>query len=251
MNPLYRVGGKVSYSQVSSDGRLALYAAMNCMQDCGAFQMEDLGRGSEYFKNNGQALFITAWQVEMDEMPLMGTEIYTDTWIYGYDAISCYRNYIIRGTDGRVYIRAYAAGAFVDVATGKPTRLTEDIMSHYPMDKKMDMDYLPRKIKLPSSWDAEGHGLKITKRHLDKNSHVNNSRYIAMAEEQLPDDFRAGRMRAEYKKPAAEGDVMVPRLKRSEKSCVVALCPPEGTPYAVTEFFPAVCAGQRAGEGSC
>lgn len=69
------------------------------------------------------------------------------------------------------------------------------------------------------------------------NQHVNNAKYILMAEELLPPAFRAARIRAEYKKPAVYGEVLYPYLAQYADRWTVKLCGSEGKPYAVMEFY--------------
>ena len=57
-----------------------------------------------------------------------------------------------------------------------------------------------------------------------------------MAMEFLPDDFRIAQMRAEYKKAALLGDVVVPYIYIEDKKCTVMLCDEAQKPYAMVEF---------------
>ena len=62
------------------------------------------------------------------------------------------------------------------------------------------------------------------KHHIDTNHHVNNGQYVQMAMELLPDDFRISQMRAEYKKAALLGDMVVPYIHIEEKKNVRCCC---------------------------
>ena len=112
-NAVYTIQAKVGYSQVRSDNFLTLYSALNYMQDCAMTQLEYLGGGEEYFKNHGVALFISSMQVDIYEMPIFNQDILIDTWAYSYDKISCYRNYLIRDKDNKIYcIEGSTNGAY-------------------------------------------------------------------------------------------------------------------------------------------
>ena len=52
----------------------------------------------------------------------------------------------------------------------------------------------------------------------------------------LPEGFAVRQMRAEYKKQAFLGDVLMPRVLEREDSVWVALENPEGSPYVVAQF---------------
>lgn len=236
-NAVYTIQAKVGYSQVRSDNFLTLYSALNYMQDCAMTQLEYLGGGEEYFKNHGVALFISSMQVDIYEMPIFNQDILIDTWAYSYDKISCYRNYLIRNKDNKIYCSGSVAGIFVSLNDNKPVAITDEFMSVYPLKEKFNMEYLPRKIKLPTDWDNEGRPLVINKRHLDKNNHVNNSRYISLAEEMILDDYDIKKLRIEYKKPAKVGDTIIPKIKYTEKGCITALTNIDTSVFATVEFY--------------
>ena len=84
----------------------------------------------------------------------------------------------------------------------------------------------------------EQESFQVAKQHLDINHHVNNARYIKMAEEYLPEGFVIEEMQAEYKKAAMLHDVIVPRVAREDGRLTVALTDAGGSPYAVMVFQP-------------
>ena len=68
---------------------------------------------------------------------------------------------------------------------------------------------------------------------MDTNHHVNNAQYMAIAGEALPENLKIREVRAEYKKAAVLGDVMIPRISREEDGYTVVLCSQEDMIYAV------------------
>jgi hypothetical protein len=79
----------------------------------------------------------------------------------------------------------------------------------------LEMEVLPRKIPLPASPQTEGEAIRVQGYHLDNYGHMNNARYVDIASACLPDGFQARRMRAEYKRAAFPGDLIIPRCARS------------------------------------
>ena len=57
-----------------------------------------------------------------------------------------------------------------------------------------------------------------------------------MAQEFVPSDFPIAQMRAEYKKQAVLGDVIVPLVYVEEDKYTVALCKENLEPYTIVEF---------------
>ena len=72
---------------------------------------------------------------------------------------------------------------------------------------------------------------------IDTNEHMNNGKYIMVAEGYLPEEFKVGRVRAEYRRAAILGDVLYPVIYKQENSVTVCLNDEEGNPYAVIQFL--------------
>ena len=97
------------------------------------------------------------------------------------------------------------------------------------------MDYAPRKIVLPPGGDLR-EPVVVKSHHLDTNHHVNNQQFIDIAMDYLPEGFPVRQVRAEYRKQAFLGDVLVPRVAGEGTAVCVSLEDSEGTPYVVAEF---------------
>ena len=103
------------------------------------------------------------------------------------------------------------------------------------MEPKLDMEYAPRKIVLPESYDEQD-SFVVQKHHLDTNHHVNNCQYVQMAMDYLPEKFKIHQMRAEYKQQARLNDVICPASAADDNRTTILLNDQKGDPYAVVEF---------------
>ena len=53
---------------------------------------------------------------------------------------------------GKNYLaKANSVWALIDLQTGKPVRVAEEHVARYKMEEKLDMEYGPRKLKLPQN----------------------------------------------------------------------------------------------------
>ena len=66
---------------------------------------------------------------------------------------------------------------------------------------------------------------------------MNNSQYVQVACEVIPEDYSVKEVRVEYRKAAVLGDVFVVKQKEEEGKIVVSLCDEEDIPYAIVEFI--------------
>ena len=66
---------------------------------------------------------------------------------------------------------------------------------------------------------------------------MNNSQYVLLAAEVLPEDFVARQVRVEYKKSAVYGDKIVIKMAEEETRIVVELSDENNVTYALVEFM--------------
>ena len=100
------------------------------------------------------------------------------------------------------------------------------------------MEYLPRKIRLPKEVNpAVMEGMKVYRYHIDKNDHMNNSKYIQFAQECIPEDTFISVMRVEYKKAAKVKELLIPYMYESgDKFYTISLRDESGDIFANVEF---------------
>lgn len=82
----------------------------------------------------------------------------------------------------------------------------------------------------------EKDSLVVPSYFIDTNHHMNNTRYVQVAMEYVPKEFRTMEVRVEYKKAAMCRDVIVPHVTIEDPRVTVALCAPDGQLYAVVVF---------------
>lgn len=233
---MYSFKSRVRYSEVGRDKRLTMSSIVNYFQDCSTFQSEDMGLGIEHLKENKKAWLLSSWQIVVKEYPMLGEEIQIGTWAYDFNGFYGSRNFVIMNMEGKHLAYANSLWVFIDIESGKPTKITEDMLKGYVMEPKFEMDYAPRKISIPAKSKAE-ETFPVMKYHIDTNDHVNNGQYIQMAKEFIPENFEIKQMRAEYKKAAVYGDMIVPRVNVISDIYTIALCDETGKAYAIVEFM--------------
>lgn len=231
----YSFEGRVRYSEIGEDGLLTLPGILNYFQDSSTFHSEAAGLGVKALKERRRVWVLSAWQVVINRYPKLGEYIVTTTFPYDFKSFMGFRNFHMDTKEGERLAYANTFWTFLDVDTGAPAKLTEDDLKWYELEPKLEMDYAPRKIRLPKEWQ-EADAFPVQKHYLDTNHHVNNCQYIAMAEEYLPEGFAVRQMRAEYKRQGRLGDLFYPRVCREEERVTVFLGDEAQEPYAVVEF---------------
>lgn len=233
-NNKYTFSGRVRYSEVDHRRRLTLPGIINYFQDCSTFQSEDLGVGLKYCAEHKRAWVLSSWQIIIDRYPVMNEKIEISTWATDFNGLYGVRNFCIADEQGELAAYANSMWVYMDTEKGRPTRPDEQEVSLYGTGEPLKMEYASRKISLPKE-TQDGEAFPVRKCQIDTNEHVNNSQYVQMALEALPEAPEVRQLRVEYKKSAVYGDMIFPKLSYEPERTVVELCNECGKPYAVVE----------------
>lgn len=234
---MYTFDSRVRYSEITENGRISVNAIIDYMQDCTNFHSEDIGMGIEYHKERQLMWVLNSWQIVIEQYPKMGDKITVGTQAYGFEKMFGYRNFLITDEAGACVAKANSIWVLMDLKRGRPTLIDPDMGNAYGVAKPLEMNYAPRKIKLPEGGKLQ-EAFVVREYHLDTNHHVNNRQYVQMAMEFLDHTAEVAELRVEYKKQAVLGDKMVPAVYRvGEKESIISLSDEDGKPYAIVQFF--------------
>lgn len=233
---MYGFESVVRYSEVDAGRHMTLTALLELLQDCCIFQSEHLGIGMDYLSKKKRAWVLSSWQVIIKRYPLLGEKVTAYTWAYECKGFYGYRNFKVEDARGETVAYANSIWIFMDTETMRPARIPADLVSVYSMDEPLDMEKAGRKLSIEDDCKKEA-PVPVQKFHIDTNQHVNNSKYVLIAQEYLPECFKIGELRAEYRKGAVLKDVLYPRTNLGDKRVTVSLEDEEGKPYAIVEFI--------------
>lgn len=233
---MYQLKSKVRYSEANAKAELTYHALLNYLQDSSTFHSEELGESGAQLLEKNMAWILSFWQICIEEMPRLSQEICVKTWPYSTKGLLGLRNFCMENEKGEKIVKANSIWVLVDAKTGRPIRITDEVSSHYPDEPKLEMDYCDRKIAIPEEY-VEKPSITVPRYFIDTNNHMNNAKYVMVAEEYLPENFSAKEIRVEYKKAAMFGDVMIPRVTVSEKEVTVVLVDEDGKAYATILFI--------------
>lgn len=233
---MYQFDSRIRYSEVDKECNLTLTAMMNYFQDCSVAHSESLDRGVRYLSENHMAWVLSSWQICCDNMPRLFDEVTVSTWAYDMKAFYGYRNFTMDRKNGERLAYANSVWVLVDTLTGRPVKVPEDIINEYGTSPQLEMERSSRKIKVPADMEA-GAEMIVPKFFIDSNQHMNNEKYVAIAQELLPAEFKIKELRVEYKKEAKLGDTIRSSVKKTDEGIVVVLADTEDKPYAVVQFI--------------
>lgn len=234
-NHEYTFESRVRFSEVDHTKKMTLPGIINYFQDCSIFQSESLGLGVDYLAERRKAWVLSAWQVEVLRYPEIAEAVSVHTWATNFKSMLGERNFCMKDQAGGRIACANSVWVYMDLEKGRPTRPPEEEISRYGTGEPLDMGQVSRKIMLPDRMEAKA-PFAVKRYHIDTNEHVNNCQYVQMAMELMEDETVVHHLRAEYKKSAVCGDMIIPRAGSDAGRTVIELCGRDGSPYAVVEF---------------
>lgn len=233
---MYSSEGRIRYSECESDNKIKISSIINYFQDCTTENSEQLGVGHAYLVEKRRAWILNSWQVYIRRRPEVGEKIEVSTWATGFKGVFGPRDFCMRTSEGEELVCAHSLWVYVDTETGRPVKPDESEIEVYEVEEPLEVASVSRKIKLPenTTWVDT---FPVHKYHIDTNRHVNNSKYIELACEALPENFHVAGLRVEYRKAAVYGDKIVLKSAMEEERMIAVLCDEEDNPYAIVEFI--------------
>ena len=232
---MYRMKGRIRYSECGPDNKLTLSSLINYFQDCTSENSQLLGVGVEYMKERQKAWVVFSWQIEVERYPSCSEEVVVETWATGFRGIMGPRDFCMKSAEGEILAKASSIWVFVDANTGKPTKPEPRDLELYTVGEPQEMKPVSKRI-LPAEELIWVDTFPVRKYHIDTNNHVNNVQYIRMAEGILPDGYAVNSIRVEYKNPAVLGDDIVLKVSNEEDRIVAQLLDKEDKVFVIVEF---------------
>ncbi len=233
---MYKTKERVRYSECGMDNQIKIPAIINYFQDCTTENSETIGVGHAYLREKKRAWILNSWQVEIMRRPSVRECIEVSTWATGFRGVFGPRDFCMKTADGEELARAHSLWVYIDTESGRPVKPTEEEIEVYEVGESILMEEISRKIKMPEG-AIEVDTFPVHQYHIDTNAHVNNSKYIELACEVLPQHFKVKKFRVEYRKAAVLGDTIVLKRVTEEERIVAELCDEQGNTYAVVEFL--------------
>ena len=232
---MFTLEEKIRFSETDRTGRLNMYGIVNYFQDCCTLHSDSLGYGVERNWKEGTAWILNSWQIIVERYPKGHEVIDVNTWPTKFERFIGTRNFSMKTKDGEMLAYANSIWSFIDMKTMRPTRPGEEMVEAYGIEKRLDMEYAPRKIAAPKEWE-ELEAFPVRRSFIDTNGHMNNGKYVECALEYADDPEKIRQMRVEFKLSAMYGDRICPKTARDGDRLYVNLCNADGKTYAMVEF---------------
>lgn len=177
----------MTYSDLGQDRRLDRRGYLRILQEAASIASDEVGYGIKDIERNGVFWILSGWRLEVLERPLWRSHLTVQTWPRMPDGFFSDRDFLIYHGE-TLAARAASRWFLVSTATGRITRITEQVRSAYELDDRVLFDTpIPSSGKSPA--DAQvTFSTTVGRRDIDTNHHVNNIHYLDYALEALPQD---------------------------------------------------------------
>jgi len=266
---MYFENVRIGISDVDASEKLTIAAMVDFFQDVCTHQADDLGIGADFLRRRGLFWVLTNWQIVVLKELHEGDRIEVHTRPYEIKGFLGMRNFYIVDETGEIAVKANSIWSLLSVERMRPVSVPEELKQYYECGDKLEMEYAPRKMRLPdaaSATNAENAAnadavsnaanadgasdatnaangalgvdvIRVMPYHIDRNRHVNNGQYVRFALSLLPEGFTPSEMRAEYRKQAVVGDEIHPSVYKTDTGYIVAMRDGDGNVYSAVEFL--------------
>lgn len=206
--------------EVGRDGALRPANILRYFEYLATEDSADRGFDHIWYERHGSAWFVREMRLRIGTLPGIGEQLQMATWVSSYGRVQAYREYALWSlADGRLVARAQARWGYVDRATGRPTRVPDElstrILARGPsmppwqlpsIDTALDPEEYPRRTESVVTFGSRGY-------EADSQQHINNAVYMDWLEEvtateragapgKVPAPAHLRRIHLEYLRPA-------------------------------------------------
>jgi acyl-CoA thioester hydrolase len=128
VNPTFAMSFDVAEEDIDSLGHASNVAYVRWIQDVAVAHSEAVGLGLAEYQKLGAVFVVVRHEIDYLRPALRGDRIEARTWISTVMAAKCHRaTELVRAKDGVVVARGLTTWGFVEIATGRPRRITEEV----------------------------------------------------------------------------------------------------------------------------
>lgn len=192
-----------------ANANLRLDTLLKFFQEASVADVNNLGFGQSYTTPRGIFWVLAKEKIKIDRLPKYNEEVTVRTWPGRQYLFLFQRHYEVLDSDGKCIIKATAYWSLIHIDTRKAIDPIKEnmILPDYSDGSELPC---PLSLKLPTLGNKYVYKPKFI--DLDYNKHVNNTSYINIAQDLIPNDFLMNNLPKEvdiqWKKEVKLGDLV-------------------------------------------
>ena len=186
--PVYQITHTVLSSDTDASQRLRLSTLFTMLQEASIAHTTELGMGREKTLDKGLLWIITLQQAKIYRLPVYDETVTLASWPNQTMHLYFPRSYRMTDANGETLVEAAAVWALMDKATRRIVFPEQHGIVIDGTNDKTDPPF-PRPPRLPAPTEARTFTVPYS--YTDLNGHMNNTRYLDLAEDMMPETLRA------------------------------------------------------------
>ena len=241
---LFQMKYKPVIEDFGRNGKMIPTTFLKIMENAGSCHSDYAKDGILAGCLNGHGWVLTDWRVEILKYPEYGKDIRAQTWTEAGKVIfGTTRNLLLFEEDDETntpLVRASSKWARIDLNTGRPVKIEQELMDRYvPDEKKVFEDSKMPRIAEAENWTAEK-PIPLRRSDIEFNNQLHNLSYLDFAMEMLPENvYNKGcfkNIRISYKSAVKEGETIVAKYAASENGNLVGIYGSDGSLKTIIEL---------------
>jgi acyl-CoA thioester hydrolase len=129
----------VADADIDALGHASNIAFVRWIQDVAIAHSAAVGLGLERYRRLGAVFVVVRHEIDYLRPAFRGQLVEARTWITSVMAAKCLRaTELVRKADGQVYARAITTWGFIELATGRPRRIPQDVRAAFGRGEPSD-----------------------------------------------------------------------------------------------------------------
>ena len=184
---IYESKHLVKYYECDTNRKMTLPMLVNIMIHASGEQSHLLGVGDDFVNEMGLSWVILQYEMHFNRVPEFAEEVTITTQALSYNKLFCYREFKVYDSNGEECVTAKTIFALIDMEKRKMARIPEEIVAPYNVEFNKKLVRTPKPEKVGD--EATSTEYRVRFLDIDRNQHVNNSKYFDWALDTLDYDF--------------------------------------------------------------
>ena len=179
-------------------GNIFPRAVLECFENAAGNHAEILGCGFEEMTKMGYLWVVVRTRYEVLEQPKADEEIKVKTWPLRPKSVGFRREYLLCDNDDKVLIKGTSDWFVINISD----RCLAKAEGIYPEDEYLEDEAIAGRVKRVRSYKGEATQKTVTPtdKDIDKNGHVNNTKYAAFVYDAFENDIPIKAFQIDYHK---------------------------------------------------
>ncbi|WP_027108283.1 acyl-[acyl-carrier-protein] thioesterase [Lacticigenium naphthae] len=178
----------IHYYECDQQQNLTLPMLVNLLLHVSGEHSEELGLSDDVLAGRDLSWVIIQYEMHIKRLPQFKETIKIETIARQYNKLFSYRDFFVKDEQGNTIIEVCVTFGLISLSKRKLVRLPENIMEPYGAEFSKSLVRTPRPQKVDID-KAQKRSYHVRYFDIDRNKHVNNSKYLEWTLDALDADF--------------------------------------------------------------